>query len=254
MIDIYICEDHAREREWIRNKIENIIAMEQLDMEIGWTGADPQALLQKASEAKNCGLYFLDIDLNLAAMNGLYLAQEIRKLEPRCFIVFVTSHGEMSTQTYAYKAEALDFIVKEAPEHMGERLRECLLSVSARYGSGSCEHKKIFSASLPDGRIVQMPFEEIISIETCPDSRRLILYSEKRRLEFRGTITDTECVLDKRFFRCHRSVIVNLDHVKEWDMRKKLLIMDNENIYPVSIRETHRLTELFRKRVCGGAD
>lgn len=208
MIDIYICEDHAREREWIRNKIENIIAMEQLDMEIGWTGADPQALLQKASEAKNCGLYFLDIDLNLAAMNGLYLAQEIRKLEPRCFIVFVTSHGEMSTQTYAYKAEALDFIVKEAPEHMGERLRECLLS----------------------------------------------LYSEKRRLEFRGTITDTECVLDKRFFRCHRSVIVNLDHVKEWDMRKKLLIMNNENIYPVSIRETHRLAELFRKRVCGGAD
>ena len=99
VIDIYICEDHAREREWIRNKIENIIAMEQLDMEIGWTGADPQALLQKASEAKNCGLYFLDIDLNLAAMNGLYLAQEIRKLEPRCFIVFVTSHGEMSTQT-----------------------------------------------------------------------------------------------------------------------------------------------------------
>ena len=49
-------------------------------------------------------------------MNGVALAQRIRQIQPCCFIVFITSHSEMSLRTFQYKAEALDFIVKDIAE------------------------------------------------------------------------------------------------------------------------------------------
>lgn len=46
-------------------------------------------------------------------MNGFELAQEIRKFDPRGFIIFITTHAELSYMTFTYKVEALDYIIKD---------------------------------------------------------------------------------------------------------------------------------------------
>ncbi len=116
MIDIYICEDNEKQLLAIKQKIENYVAMEQLDMQITVASQKPEDIVQQARHSKNCGLYFLDIDLKNSEMNGFLMAQEIREIEPRCFIVFVTSHIELCAYTFRYKVEALDFIMKDEPE------------------------------------------------------------------------------------------------------------------------------------------
>ena len=107
MLDIYICEDNLKQLAFIKEKVENIIAFEELDIKIKTATNSPNEILNKASQSHNCGLYFLDIDLKNEKINGFTLAQAIRKIEPRCFIVFITSHIELSYLTYQYKVEAL---------------------------------------------------------------------------------------------------------------------------------------------------
>lgn len=117
MIDIFICEDNKKHLNILRSCISNFILMEGFDMQIIQATPDPHTILKELTNAENTGLFFLDIDLK-SDMNGLMLAQKIRQIQPRCFIVFITSHSEMSFLTFQYKAEALDFIIKDTTEHI----------------------------------------------------------------------------------------------------------------------------------------
>ena len=61
--------------------------------------SDPNEVLKKIEGSQNMGIFFLDIDLK-STMNGLTLAQKIRKIQPRCYIIFITSHSEMGFLTF----------------------------------------------------------------------------------------------------------------------------------------------------------
>lgn len=110
--------------------------------------------------AENTGLFFLDIDLK-SDMNGLTLAQRIRQIQPRCFIVFITSHSEMSFLTFQYKAEALDFIVKDTTEHIKSKIHECLVDVNSKYTSVNNEITRTFTINQNDKRIA-IDYNDII--------------------------------------------------------------------------------------------
>ena len=101
MLKIYICEDMEAERDRIQQVIENIVLMEDLDMELCCVSEDPRSILDKVKKTEEVGIYFLDIALG-TDMTGLTLAQEIRKYDPRGFIIFVTTHSEMSYLTFIY--------------------------------------------------------------------------------------------------------------------------------------------------------
>ncbi len=241
MIDIYICEDNEQQLLVIKQKIENYIAMEQLDMRITVASRKPEDILQQAGHSKNCGLYFLDIDLRNPEMNGFLLAQEIRKIEPRCFIVFVTSHIELSAYTFRYKVEALDFIMKDEPEKTGGQIRACLLDVYRKYTGGSDAHKNIFSAIMPDGRSIAVDYDDIISIDTVLTTRRLILHAKQRQFEFPGLIGELEQQLPGDFFRCHRSVIINLKNIDKVDYGGLHIEMNDGSIVPLAVRKRGQL-------------
>lgn len=119
MLKLYICEDIEVQRNRMQQVIENMILMEELDMEFGCVSEDPHRILDTVKETGEVGIYFLDIALG-ADMTGLTLAQEIRKYDPRGFIIFVTTHSEMSYMTFIYKLEAMDFILKDDPEELEE--------------------------------------------------------------------------------------------------------------------------------------
>lgn len=241
MIDIYICEDNEKQLLVIKQKIENYVAMEQLDMQITVASQKPEDIVQQARHSKNCGLYFLDIDLKNSEMNGFLLAQEIREIEPRCFIVFVTSHIELCAYTFRYKVEALDFIMKDEPEKMGEQIRVCLLDVYKKYTGGSDSHKNIFSAGMPDGRSIAVEYDDIISIETASTTRHLILHARQRQFEFPGLIGALEKQLPGDFFRPHRSVVINLKNIDKVDYGELRIEMNDGSIVPLAVRKRGQL-------------
>ena len=242
MIDIFICEDNKKQLDLFTTYISNLILIEGFDMKIVQATSDPHQLLKEILTAENTGLFFLDIDLR-SDMYGLTLAQRIRQIQPRCFIVFITSHSEMSFLTFQYKAEALDFIVKDSAEHIKSKIHECLLDVNSKYTSSNNNVTRTFTINQNDKRIV-IDYNDIIFFETSNNIHKIILHARKRVIEFTGQLKDIEQQLDYRFYRCHTSYIINKDNITDIDFKELLVHMNNGETCPVSVRKKKGLKKL----------
>ena len=247
MIDIFICEDNKKHLEIFQKCINNFILMEGFDMRIVQATSDPHNILKEILNTQNTGLFFLDIDLK-SDINGLTLAQRIRKIQPRCFIVFITSHSEMSFLTFQYKAEALDFIVKDTAEHIKSKIRECLLDVNNKYTSLNNGIVKTFTI-IQNYKHIVIEYNDIIFFETSGNIHKIILHAKKRVIEFTGQLKNIEQQLDHRFYRCHTSYIINRDNISSVDFKQLIVHMNNGEFCPVSIRKKKRLKDLIT--ACG---
>lgn len=111
MLEIFICEDENSHREKFTEFVNNYINIENLHMTINMSVANPQEIIEYIKHNKTTGLYFLDIDLQ-AKINGIELADEIRKYDKRGAIVFITKQAELLPITMKYGVEAMGFVVK----------------------------------------------------------------------------------------------------------------------------------------------
>ena len=225
MLKIYVCEDIEVQRDKMQQVIENIVLMEDLDMELSCVSENPYRILEKVKETKEVGIYFLDIELG-TDMTGLTLAQEIRKYDPRGFIIFITTHSEMSYMTFIYKLEALDFILKDDPEQLGKRVYECILKANQRFASVNNKVQANFSVKVNE-KVYTVDYDDILFFETSPNVHKIILHCKNRQMEFLGKIKEIEKEVDERFYRCHRSFLVNKDHIREIDFQKRVIYMVN---------------------------
>lgn len=217
--------------------------IECLDMQIVRATQDPYDILKDISTAENIGLFFLDIDLN-SDLNGLTLAQRIRQMQPRCFIIFITSHSEMSFLTFQYKVEALDFIIKDNTEHIKSKIHECLLDVQNKYTSLNNNINRTFVITQND-KSIAIDFNDIIFFETSSNIHKIILHAEKRVIEFTGQLKDIEQKLDYRFYRCHKSFIINKDNISSVDYKDSIVYMKNGENCPISVRLKKGLKKLM---------
>ena len=55
-------------------------------------------------------------------------------------------------------------------------------------------------------------------------------------MEFWGKIKDIEKEVDERFYRCHRSFLVNKDNIREIDFRNRVIYMVNGDECLISTR------------------
>lgn len=234
MLDIYICEDNLNQLNLFTQYIKDVIMIENWDMRIAKSTSDPYTILKEVSIAENIGLFFLDIDLK-SDINGLTLAQRIRKEQPRCFIVFLTSHPEMSFLTFQYKLEALDFIIKDSNDHVKSKIYECLLNVQEKYTLQNRNANKTFIIHHAD-KYITVDYSEILFFETSTNIHKILLHAQKRTIEFNGHLKEIEQQLDYRFYRCHRSYIINKDNIAEVDFENLTVCMKNGETCPVSVR------------------
>lgn len=225
MLSIVICEDNETQRKRITKFIEDSIMIENLDMEIALSTGRPEETIEYLKKNEISGLYFLDVDLN-SDMNGIKLAEIIREYDPRGFIVFVTTHAEMSYLTFMYKVEAMDYIIKDKPETVKERIHECILNANKKYSSKATELQKNFTIKADD-KIINIEYNKILFFETSDIIHKVLLHAVDRQIEFYAKMKDIEVKLDDRFYRCHRSFLVNKDNIKEIDKNNRVVYMIN---------------------------
>ena len=234
MLKVYVCEDITVQREKIKKIVENIILMEDLDMELAVVTGDPEEMLEVVKQSGEVGIYFLDIDLK-AEMDGMELAKEIRKYDPRGFVIFITTHSEMSYMTFIYKLEAMDYIVKDDETEIGNRIYQCMLGANERFASANNKVQDVYSIKINE-KLFTINYEDILFFETSPNVHKVILHCKNRGLEFYGKINELEKSLDERFYRCHRSYLVNKDNIKEIDLQARVIYMENGEQCLVSSR------------------
>lgn len=243
MIDVYICEDHPEQRKVISQYIRSAILIEEYDMKIGMETEDPEKILEAVRNSENMGLYFLDIELN-TNMNGLVLADRIREYDPRGFIVFITSHSEMSFLTFQYKVEALDFILKDHPQQMQRQICECMKHVMQKYSKITRGSGKTISITR-GGRRITLEYQEIIFFETSSNEHKLIVHTKNKSIEFFGKMKEIENEVGEEFIRCHRAYLVNKANIQEVNYEDKCIVMKTQERCPIS----HRMLGQIKKKI-----
>ena len=234
MLNIFVCEDDAVQRKSIVQIIKNTVLIEELDMQLILDTPNPYELLETVKTSQNTAIYFLDIDL-ICDMNGMKLAQQIRLYDPRCFIIFVTSHSELSYMTFQYRVEAMDFVLKDNPAEAKVKIRECLLNALERFTLQTNKTHKVYTIEIGDRRI-SVDYNDILFFETSSNIHKVILHAKDRQIEFSSTIKELEKILDDTFVRCHRSFLVNKSNIQEIDTKNRIIYFINGETCLMSTR------------------
>ncbi len=234
MLKAFVCEDNQNQREKLTKIIEDIILIENYDIDLALSTSDPYELIDNIKGTSNTGIYFLDVDLH-SDINGIQLAEKIRKHDPRGFIIFITTHAEMSYLTFIYKVEAMDYIIKDNYNNIKQRISECINNAHNKYKTKSSELQKIFSIKVED-KIINIDYNDILFFETSSTIHKVVLHSLNRQVEFYSKMKEVENSLDERFIRCHNSFIVNKDKIKELDKKNRIAYMINGEKCLISTR------------------
>jgi two-component system response regulator AgrA len=177
-------------------------------------------------------------------MNGLILAQEIRKHDPRGFIIFITTHSEMSYLTFLYKCEALDFIIKDDFEEYKRRIHSCLMNVSEKTNLQQNGDVKKYVLKTKE-RQLNIDYDEIIYFETSDNIHKVKLHTTNTIIEYSEQLKNILPTLDERFIRCHRSFIVNRNHISQIDFKNKTILMSNSDTCLISARMMKTVREVY---------
>ena len=260
MLYVYICEDDQGQLTRTTECVQKYISIHNLSVKVACSSVSPNEVINHRKQNKVAGLYFLDVDLG-NDMTGLQLAEEIRKIDPRGFIVFITSDADSLMLTFKYKIEAMDYIVKGSQDQ-NKRIRECIKNAYEKYmtrKTSPLQSNFVFKLSLEyadyeDGDIklykndrVCIEYSKILYFESKPHADNVvIIYTENSRYEFRSRLGYVERDVDKNnFHRCHRSYIVNLNKIAALSGAPsyEIRLINGEIIYVAS----DRLTEMQEK-------
>lgn len=133
MLKIYLCEDSKPQLDTLENTIQKYLFINHSNGKIVCKTQNPMELLSYLHAAPSyLGLYYLDVEFD-CQFDGFSLAQKIREIDPRGYIVFITVHHSLSIEPYRHHIEALDFIWKE-DMHMKSRITQSLQKALDNYG------------------------------------------------------------------------------------------------------------------------
>jgi two-component system, LytTR family, response regulator len=161
------------------------------------------------------------LDINMPVFSGFDLLAEFPK---RDFLVVITSaHSEFGLQ--AIKAEVIDYLLKPINVSELKSVSEKLESLvkeklqGAKLYAGESSHSKLLISHSTGFSIIDIG--TIIRLKGENNYTKLYLDGNNKILTVSKTIGDFEEVLPtKQFFRTHKSDIVNLSYLKEYNFNE----------------------------------
>ncbi|MBO8125995.1 MAG: response regulator transcription factor [Firmicutes bacterium] len=227
-----------------RAELRYLLSKAKVEVEVVGEASHAEEAL-KLMKALDYSLVFLDIEL--PGLDGIALAEEIRKLKKPPQIIFVTAYEQYALK--AFDVNAVDYLLKPVNE---ERLNQAL----ARVAKTVQPQPEV--ASLPKlvaektGKTVLVNPADVVF--AFVEDGTVYLKGTKEVLATKYTLKELEDKLaafgTPVFFRAHRGYLVNLEKVKEivsyFHGAYSLIVEDDSNTeIPVSRGQSKRLRELL---------
>ena len=207
---IAICDDE----QILRKQLESFIHEKNPDTAVSAfeTG---EALLQ-ASMQKSFDLILLDI--GLPGMDGVETAKRIRKDYDGTIIVFITADDSRVFE--AFDVSALHYLRKPIDPEKLEQVYERAMQIICGRKPASDKREEEILIKAGDQHI-RLERKDILCIES--KGRKLLIMDRSGKYEIYGVLGKWEELLGDGFYRCHRSYLVGLRHVKSYDSESILL-------------------------------
>lgn len=240
---VIICEDESCFRDAICNAVEawkNVTNHQDVSCACFSSSEDLWSNWEGGLSAE---LLFLDIQIP-GELSGMALAKKIRQQNQTVSIVFVTNYSDYVYEGYV--VNALRYLRKPV---RAEEIYSCI-EIAYRHYSLLSQDK--LSIICRDQRLV-VPFSNIIYVEIQSHYLKLALHQSVEKPEVRSRLRDFAEQLPQRFFcQCHRSYIVNLDHIRRFT--KDSVTLSNRDTIPVSQTFAPLLKKKFDWYYAGNMD
>ena len=210
MIIVAICEDERYILEELRKKVEKYINRKSLDASIKTFTSGEELLKAKKK------LDIILLDLMLPGIDGLEVA---RQISGRSRIIFVTSYREYAVE--AFDANAVHYLVKPVTE-------ERLFSALDRAVNQTEQMDNQALTLIKSGKTQVILIRDILYCEVF--NHQVRIHTVHGTYDYFGTLDMLETKLDERFFRCHRSFVVNMNCVAGQEKGVAILI-NGERIF-----------------------
>ncbi|GGG10345.1 accessory gene regulator protein A [Lysinibacillus alkalisoli] len=240
---IVLCEDHEQQRLTLESIIQNYILFHLPYAQIVLSTSTPEDVLT-FNKVAQADVYILDIDLQ-HEIDGITLAKQIKNANVLAVIIFITSHANRWRDTFIYKVQALDFVIKSSANQ--EAQVQQALQAAAQYYQQLGKHAsqaQVLQLTIGDS-IKNIALRDVYSIEAAAQPHKLILCARHGYYEWYGKLSDYENIVPY-FIRCHRSCMVNLHFVSVIDRKKRTLLLDNGIELPVAIRKMKAIIQQWQ--------
>ena len=168
------------------------------------------------SDTNAFDLVFMDIQLS--GLDGISAAHRLREQAFKGQLVFLTAFSEYVFD--GYDVQALNYLLKPIAY---DKMAKCMDYAARKL---SDDHYTFRNR----GSIIQIPYSQIIYFSSANHFTQIITTEGSfRQLE---SIKNIFTHLPDRFHFCHRTVIVNMEHIVL--LRGRELVLSNKAVVPVS--------------------
>ena len=142
----------------------------------------------------------LFLDIQMRGIDGMETARELRRRRFQGFLIFITVLKEMVFSSF--EVQAYDYLLKPIEEKQFTRTLDRLLVSMKQVSEEKLLVQKGYERSI-------ISFEDIVFAEII-DRKVYLHLASSDVVDFYDRIENLEARLDSRFFRCHRSYLINL--------------------------------------------
>lgn len=217
MLNFIICDDNIHMINKLSLLFEKAFIQNDFDARIVLKTQDYRDVLSFMS-SNMVNVVILDIEFKNSNLNGLDIANEIRKINKDCYIIFITSHFEYLMKAYNYKTFAYLFKNSLSIDSLSETLTRLFDDISGNT-------KKFLKI---DNRGTFIDLNDIQFIEKS--GMKLIYHTLHGCFETYNSFSRIENTLPQTFVRCHKSFIANITNIVNVSLSDNSIVFKNGDV------------------------
>ena len=232
---------------------DELAAIENLTRVLEWFCEDDVEVLGYAHQLEDAmnlintnepDLVFLDVDMGKE--NGFMLLNRIQKRNPRPYVIFTTGHSEFAVK--AFRQEAFDYLLKPVdPTELSNAINRLKEKMAKESEAPAAQADGPATLMLPtQNQIHFCKIEDIVRCESESNYTRFHFVDKSSLLVSKHLGSFVEKLLPHRFFRPHKSHLINLAQLKSYIRSEGgYLLMKDDSQVPLARNQRQPFFDLM---------
>lgn len=242
-ITAILVDDEISNLKGLQRKIENLFP----NIQVSAAFQKPEDAIH-AIEQQEPNILFLDIEM--PRINGFELLAKLKEVNFQ--VIFVTAYNEYALE--AFKKNAIDYILKPIDNN------DLVIAVNKALNIIKLKHESennsklvgLLEENISKNNKIIVPTQKGVSFIPQDEVLHLEGYEGYTKIHLINSTTITssynlgkfEKLLNSKFFKCHKSHIINLEKVRHFE-NEGYVVLDNEYRVPISKANKKTFLSLF---------